>query len=80
MGVLAAVEEKDGNYNLKINWERIIEQDGNIDLIVFKVKRGTGVTGKIPLKADKNKMTVKDRKNESKFDSNAKLAKTSIFD
>jgi len=79
LGVLAAVEEKDGNYNLKNNWQRIIEHDGNVDLIVFKVKRGTGVTGKIPLKVDKDKMTVKDRKNVSKIDSNAKLAKTSIF-
>jgi replicative DNA helicase len=80
LGVLAAVEEKDGNYNLKINWERIIEQDGNVDLIVFKVKRGTGVTGKIPLKVDKNKMTVKDRIDENKFDSVTKLKNHSIYD
>jgi len=65
------VEEKNGAYTLKNNWERIIEQDGNIDLIVFKAKRGTGMTGKIPLKLDKAKMTVSDRidENRSKFDS-----------
>lgn len=62
LGILAAVEEgKNGGYILKANWENIIEHDGNIDLIVFKAKRGTGVTGKIPLKVDKDKMTVVDR-------------------
>jgi replicative DNA helicase len=62
LGILAAVEEKNGQYTLKDDWEKIIKQDGNVDLIVFKTKRGTGITGKIPLKVDKNKMTVKDRK------------------
>jgi KaiC/GvpD/RAD55 family RecA-like ATPase len=61
LGILAAVEEKNGGYEIKENWEKIIEHDGNIDLIVFKAKRGTGTTGRIPLKVDKNKMTVKDR-------------------
>jgi replicative DNA helicase len=79
LGILAAVEEKNGEYILKNNWERIIEQDGNVDLIVFKAKRGTGVTGKIPLKMDKNKMIVKDRADTAILDSNTKLAKTSIF-
>lgn len=79
LGILAAVEEKDGEYNLKNNWEKIIEQDGNVDLIVFKTKRGTGTTGKIPLKVDKNKMTVKDRKDYSKVDSVSAMTKTSMF-
>ena len=71
LGILAAVEDEDGVFKLKDDWEKIIEQDGNIDLIVFKAKRGTGVTGKIPLKTDKDKMTVKDRTDvfRSKFDS-----------
>ena len=68
LGILAAVEETKEGYNLKHNWERIIDQDGNVDLIVFKCKRGTGMTGKIPLKVDKEKMTVKDRKDHSGFD------------
>ena len=79
LGILAAVEEKNGEYTLKSNWERIIEQDGNVDLIVFKTKRGTGITGKIPLKMDKNKMIVKDRAEATGIDSNVKLAKSSIF-
>jgi hypothetical protein len=79
LGILAAVEEKNGEYILKNNWERIIEQDGNVDLIVFKTKRGTGVTGKIPLKVDKNKMTVKDRKSYSKVDSVSAMKKASMF-
>ena len=61
LGILAAVEEKDGQYMVKNDWEKMIQQDGNIDLIVFKAKRGTGITGKIPLKVDKDKMTVSDR-------------------
>ncbi|MCJ7538912.1 MAG: hypothetical protein MUO88_04525, partial [Desulfobacterales bacterium] len=81
LGILAAVEEKNGVYTLKNDWERIIEQDGNIDLIVFKTKRGTGVTGKIPLKVNRDKMIVKDRKEvNTHFDSNIKLVKSSIFD
>jgi len=62
LGIIAAVEEgKNGEYIMKENWENIIDQDGNIDLIVFKAKRGTGHTGKVPLKIDKNHMTVTDR-------------------
>jgi len=64
LGILAAVEEQNGEYILKANWENIIKYDGNIDLIVFKAKRGTGATGKIPLKVDKDKMTVVDRIDE----------------
>jgi replicative DNA helicase len=59
LGILAAVE--DDGYTLKSDWERIINHDGNIDLIVFKAKRGTGTTGRIALKLDKSKMTVRDR-------------------
>ncbi len=64
LGILAAVEEtENGEYKIKENWENIIEHDGNVDLIVFKAKRGTGSTGKIQLKVDKDKMTVTDRCN-----------------
>jgi hypothetical protein len=55
------VEEDGFGFTLKNDWERIINHDGNIDLIVFKAKRGTGVTGKIPLKLEKSNMTVRDR-------------------
>ena len=62
LGILGAVEEgEDGEYKLKSNWETIINHDGNIDLIIFKAKRGTGQTGKVPLKVYKDEMTVKDR-------------------
>ncbi len=61
LGILGAVEEKDGEFILKENWDTIIEHDGNVDLIIFKAKRGTGATGKIPLKVDKTFMTVSDR-------------------
>ena len=62
LGILAAVEiGKNGEYIIKDNCENLIKYDGNIDLIVFKTKRGTGDTGRIPLKVDKNFMTVSDR-------------------
>jgi replicative DNA helicase len=80
LGILAAVEEINGEYKLKNNWERIIEQDGNIDLIVFKAKRGTGATGKIPLKVDKNKMTVSDRMDENRFDAVSNIKKVSKYE
>jgi replicative DNA helicase len=67
LGILAAVEEKNGVYHLKENWERIIEEDGNIDLIVFKAKRGTGATGKIHLKFNKKYMVVEDRIEDNNF-------------
>lgn len=66
LGILAAVEDEGGVYKLKDDWEKIIDHDGNVDLIVFKAKRGTGVTGKIPLKVDKDRMTVKDRVDPSR--------------
>ena len=61
LGILAAVEETDAGYSVKQDWEKIVQQDGNVDLIVFKAKRGTGETGKIALKMYKNKMTFRDR-------------------
>jgi hypothetical protein len=79
LGILAAVEEKNGNYILKNDWEKIINQDGNIDLIVFKTKRGTGVTGKIPLKVNRDKMVIKDRMICSKPDSVSVIKTPSMF-
>jgi len=67
LGILAAVEEKGDGYELKKDWERIIQHDGNVDLIVFKAKRGTGTTGKISLKVDKDHMVVEDRVDELFF-------------
>ena len=80
LGILAAVEEKDGGFNLKSDWERIINHDGNIDLIVFKAKRGTGETGKIALKLDKSKMTIRDRIEATRHDSVTPLKRVSKFD
>jgi KaiC/GvpD/RAD55 family RecA-like ATPase len=79
LGILAAVEEKDGQYIIKSDWEKMIQQDGNIDLIVFKAKRGTGVTGKITLKVDKNKMTVTDRIDRRRIDAASVNTPPSIF-
>jgi len=61
LGILAAVEETDAGYSVKQDWEKIVQQDGNVDLIVFKAKRGTGETGKVSLKMERNKMTFRDR-------------------
>jgi replicative DNA helicase len=79
LGILAAVEEKEWGYEIKNNWEKIIEQDGNVDLIVFKAKRGTGKTGKIALKFDRDKMAFRDRIETSRFDSVTPLKKASKF-
>ena len=79
LGILAAVEEINGEFKLKNNWERIIEQDGNVDLIIFKAKRGTGITGKIPLKVDRNNMAVKDRTENIKVDSVKITGRPSMF-
>jgi replicative DNA helicase len=79
LGILAAVEEINGEFKLKNNWDRIIEQDGTIDLIVFKSKRGTGMTGKIPLTVDKNRMTVSDRMVDSRIDTVSAMQSRSIF-
>ena len=66
MGILAAVE--DDGCTLKSDWERIINDDGNVDLIVFKAKRGTGIRGRIALKMNKSKMSVRDRIEATKSD------------
>jgi replicative DNA helicase len=79
LGILAAVEESDGGFNLKQDWDRIVQQDGTVDLIVFKAKRGTGETGKIALKMDKAKMTFRDRIEGGKLDTVAPT-KQSKFD
>jgi replicative DNA helicase len=79
LGILAAVEEKDGQFIVKKDWERMIQQDGNIDLIVFKAKRGAGITGKIPLKVDRNKMTVSDRVDRTHVEEAAYATPPSIF-
>jgi replicative DNA helicase len=79
LGILAAVEEKEWGYEIKSNWEKIIEQDGNVDLIVFKAKRGAGKTGKIALKFDRDNMSFRDRIESSKFDSVTPLKKASKF-
>ncbi len=77
LGILAAVE--DDGYTLKSDWERIINHDGNIDLIVYKAKRGTGATGRIALKLDKSKMIVRDRIESTRADSVTQLRKKSKY-
>ena len=72
LGILGEVEEKDGEFEIKEDWDSIIEHDGNVDLIIFKAKRGTGVTGRIPLKVDKNLMIVSDRSVEAKSEKKKK--------
>ena len=76
LGILASVEENGVGYNLKQNWETIIQQDGNVDLIVFKAKRGTGETGKVALKMNKSKMTFRDRIESSKIDTVSTIKKS----
>ena len=68
LGILSCVEELNGQYIIKTNWDKIIEQDGIVDLIVFKAKRGTGSTGKIQLSIDKDRMLVKDREDKTSID------------
>jgi replicative DNA helicase len=80
LGILAAVENNGNGYVLKNDWEQIINHDGNIDLIVFKAKRGTGETGKVSLKLDKKKMAVRDRIESSKVDTVNAMKKPSKFD
>lgn len=77
LGILAAVE--DDGYTLKSDWDRIINHDGNIDLIVFKAKRGTGKTGRIPLKLNKSKMTVRDRIETTRADTVTPIQKKSKY-
>jgi replicative DNA helicase len=61
LGILAAVEENAAGFNLKQDWEKIIQQDGNVDMIVFKAKRGVGSRGKIALKMHTDNMAFRDR-------------------
>jgi len=77
LGILCALEEKNGEYWLKDNWENIINHDGNIDLLVLKAKRGTGSTGSIPLILDRSSMTVacKDVKNNTVATVRRKISK-----
>jgi len=79
LGILAAVKDDGKGYQIKNNWERIINHDGNIDLIVSKAKRGTGATGRIPLKLDKNKMNIRDRIEATKNDGVTLLKRKSRF-
>jgi len=80
LGILAAVEiGKNGEYIIKVNWENRIVQDGNIDLIIFKAKRGTGEIGEVPLKVERSKMTVMDRIDENPSTTKSqKLSKFSV--
>lgn len=64
LGVLALVDEDSGGYKLKQDWEKLINAGGAVDLICFKAKRGTGFTGRIPLKVNKDQMLVIDRHNK----------------
>ena len=80
LGILAAVEEDGNGFTLKNDWEHIINHDGNIDLIVFKAKRGTGTTGKIALKLDKSHMSVRDRIEATKASNVTQLKRSSKFD
>jgi replicative DNA helicase len=80
LGILAAVEENGTGYTIKQDWEKIVQQDGNVDLILFKAKRGTGEMGKVSLKMDKNKMTFRDRIDSSHIDSVNAVKKASRFD
>jgi replicative DNA helicase len=65
LGVLAIVDDDNGGYKLKQDWEKLINAGGAVDLICFKAKRGTGFTGRIPLEIDKDLMTFTDRKNNA---------------
>jgi hypothetical protein len=80
LGILAAVEDDGNGFSVKKDWDHIINHDGNIDLIVFKAKRGTGTTGKIALKLDKSHMNVRDRIETTKANKTTKLKKSSKFD
>jgi hypothetical protein len=62
LGILAPVEmDETGDFELVDKWERVMEESGKIDLIVLKTKRGTGLRGRVPLKADSNYMIIRDR-------------------
>jgi hypothetical protein len=62
LGILAPIEvDETGDFELVDQWERVMEESGKIDLIVLKTKRGTGLRGRVPLKADSNYMLIRDR-------------------
>ena len=65
LGILAAVEERNGEFVVIENWDSMIKQTGNVDLIIFKAKRGTGGMGRISLRVDKKFMTVSERLTET---------------
>ncbi|MDX2439401.1 MAG: bifunctional DNA primase/polymerase [Desulfobacterales bacterium] len=73
LGILAAVEENATGFSLKQDWEKIIQQDGNVDLIVFKAKRGVGSRGKIALKMHTDNMAFRDRVENHSTDTIRKL-------
>jgi len=81
LGILAAVEDDgNGEFCLKENLNHLINQNGNIDLVVFKAKRGTGTTGKISLKLDKSHMSVRDRIEGTKSSNGHQQKRSSKFD
>ena len=79
LGILAVIEDKEDGYALTDNWERKLDADGKVDLIVLKAKRGTGYKGRIPLKINKTKMTVADRDDSAVHDSVTPMTKKSMF-
>jgi len=79
LGILAVIEDKEDGYALTDNWERKLDADGKVDLIVLKAKRGTGHKGRIPLKINKTKMTVADRDDPAVHDSVTPMTKKSMF-
>ena len=79
LGILAVIEDKKDGYALTDNWERKLDADGKVDLIVLKAKRGTGYKGRIPLKINKTKMTVADRDDSAVHDSVTPMTKKSMF-
>ncbi len=61
LGILAPVKESDGRFRIEENWERLIKQDGSVDLVILKAKRGTGRRCRLPLRLDITNMTISDR-------------------
>ena len=76
MGILAVADNKNGSYHIKDDCENVIQQNGNIDLIVFKAKRGTGTKCSIPLKVNKKYMVVEDRVNNNNFSAPVSVKKS----
>ncbi len=76
LGILAVADNKNGSYHIKDDCENVIQQNGNIDLIVFKAKRGTGTKCSIPLKVNKKYMVVEDRVNNNNFSAPVSVKKS----